>query len=510
MNFIKRSFKSITRKKIKTIILLCVVFLLTLTISVCLIVSNSVNKLNDAINDNLSSSAVLYLDYAKLDESGKITYDDEGYSIYDTITIEDIEKIADSKYVKYYDYNNYLIATSTTLKKVENEDSSDISISSKKIDIDSEGEDFTFTGTNVANLRIIQDNKAKVVDGRTFNDDEIKNNSNSVLIYKEFAELNNLKVGDTINFAQNIYKYSNASTDGMLIGFGNPTVVDAVNVDVKIVGILNYTGKKPNSKDEEANADAWQYYETINTLYAPNGYLEEKNKEQYTKNLEYNPDHTNTSDQITSVVFVLNDSKDLKTFIDEETAKLPYSYYVFSSELSKNESILAPVNSMQNLFNMILIGGTVVSILVLTLLIYLFVRDRQKEMGIYISIGEKRRNVVFQILIETLVVAFIGITLSLPISSIIAGNISTDMLKSDLDKASEDEGYFYNEGDYYLESAGIGSEDITNEYLMDTYNTSLDVKTILLIYVLFTGTVIVSIILPSVYIFRLSPKKIMM
>ncbi|MFV0381559.1 MAG: ABC transporter permease, partial [Breznakia sp.] len=38
---------------------------------------------------------------------------------------------------------------------------------------------------------------------------------------------------------------------------------------------------------------------------------------------------------------------------------------------------------------------------------------RQKEMGIFLALGEKRKNIIIQLLIETLMIAFIGTMLAI-------------------------------------------------------------------------------------------------
>lgn len=54
------------------------------------------------------------------------------------------------------------------------------------------------------------------------------------------------------------------------------------------------------------------------------------------------------------------------------------------------------------------------------------------------------------------------------------------------------------------------SNNITTEDLADSYAVSLGVITILMFYLVGIGTILVSTLIPIVYIVRLNPKKIMM
>ena len=65
---------------------------------------------------------------------------------------------------------------------------------------------------------------------------------------------------------------------------------------------------------------------------------------------------------------------------------------------------------MSKLSKYVLIVAIIATVLITGLVVLLFLRDRKHELGIYLSLGERRGRVVGQILIEVMVVAFIGIT----------------------------------------------------------------------------------------------------
>ncbi|MCL1853376.1 MAG: FtsX-like permease family protein [Peptococcaceae bacterium] len=148
------------------------------------------------------------------------------------------------------------------------------------------------------------------------------------------------------------------------------------------------------------------------------------------------------------------------------------------------------------------------SLIILSLLITLFLRDRKHEIGVYLSLGERKTKVVVQIALEVVVVALIAITLSLFSGNILAGSISEKML---VDQVAAEQGKKSNNGYVYteLEYMGYRTEIDSNE-VARSYAVSLDLITMLLFYAVGIGTVSLSTLMPIAYISRLNPKKILM
>ena len=129
----------------------------------------------------------------------------------------------------------------------------------------------------------------------------------------------------------------------------------------------------------------------------------------------------------------------------------------------------------------------------------LFCKERKKEMGIYLALGEKKKNIAYQLLLETLLVSIVAITISVFTGNIIAKNVSNKMLENQIIEQSTKIENNYNS--YEL----IDSETIT-----DNYTVSLDIKTILMIYIVAIISISLSTILPIYYTLKLNPRKILM
>ena len=138
--------------------------------------------------------------------------------------------------------------------------------------------------------------------------------------------------------------------------------------------------------------------------------------------------------------------------------------------------------------------------LITGLVVLLFLRDRKHELGIYLSLGERRGRVVGQILIEVMVVAFIGITLSLFSGNFLAGKVSDTMMKADDNNSSYEDIMYYGEF----------QTDLTTEDVLDSYEVNLNSNYILGFYGIGLLTILISTVIPLIYIVRLNPKKILM
>src|SRR5690625_1280580 len=98
-----------------------------------------------------------------------------------------------------------------------------------------------------------------------------------------------------------------------------------------------------------------------------------------------------------------------------------------------------------------------------------------------------------------MVIAFIGITLSLFSGNFLAGQISDTMIKAD-DHSNYDQYIYYSE----LQS------DLTTDDVIASYEVDFNSSYILGFYVIGLLTILISTVIPLVYIVRLNPKKIIM
>lgn len=492
MNFVKRGFLGITRKKGKSFILLAVIFILGNLISGAISISQATGNVETSIKERLGAAATIDIDQKKINslsesELMEVEFED--------IDIDLIKEIGELSYVKYYDYNMSTYMGSESIEAYYGEDMGEDS--DENIFIGGPSMDFELKGINYAPVLDFEEQKAKLVDGRVFTEDEIADGTSVAIISKKLAENNNLHVGDTFTLDNAIYDYNDEGEEELLA---------SRDVVLEIIGVFESQSIKEDQDDSSDNGMMdFMDFDYQNTIYVSNEIVSTENKYQMEEYMKMDEEYAammegeeQESFDYYEPMFVLNSPEDSEAF-EEEVAPLLPDLYTVNSATDQYNDIAGPVESMSKLAKYVLIAAVIATVLITGLVVLLFLRDRKHELGIYLSLGERRGRVVGQILIEVMVVAFIGITLSLFSGNLLAGQVSDAMMKADTNESFDDMMYF-NEF----------QTDLTTEDVLDSYEVSLNSTYILVFYGIGLLTILISTIIPLVYIVRLNPKKILM
>ena len=166
--------------------------------------------------------------------------------------------------------------------------------------------------------------------------------------------------------------------------------------------------------------------------------------------------------------------------------------------------VAGPITSLTTVSLIVLIVSIIVSIVILTLVIILFLKDRRHEMGIYISLGERKWKILMQIILEVCLVAMISVSFSLVTGFKLGDTIANQVIASSTEKQEE-----------VLESqlAEIGSvnpENLQLEEITSQMSFTMDISYIVSVYCISFVVVLLSSIIPVMYVLRIEPKKILM
>ena len=492
MNFIKRGLLGITRKKGKSLILLAVIFILGNIMSGAISIQQATGNVEETIKTRLGAAATVEIDYEafeNLGESEQMNFE------FENLGVDLIKQIGETSYVKYYDYNVEGYLESKTVKNYYDwETDEDVLVD------DDYGAHFTLKGINYAPVLDFEEEKGKLTDGRVFTQDEIDNGTPVTIISKKLAEKNNLHVGDTFVLENVIHNYD----------YENDKELDPITRDVvlEVIGLFEQQKVKEDTDEDEQNG-MWTGIDDdyLNTMYVPNELVLAENKfelESYAESdpefaamLEENPEEF----EYYQPMYILNNPEDVEAFEQEITPLLPELYKV-SSATEQYDNIAGPIQSMSKLAKYVLIVAVVATVFITGLVVLLFLRDRKRELGIYLSLGEKRGRVVGQILIEVMVVAFIGISLSLFSGNLLAGQVSDTLMKADDDSSSYQDDFMYYGGGIQI--------DLTEDDVVGAYEVGLTSSYVIVFYGVGLLTILLSTVIPLVYIVRLNPKKILM
>ena len=266
-----------------------------------------------------------------------------------------------------------------------------------------------------------------------------ENDKNKIMIHEKFAELNNVNLGDKIKLAQ----------EGKVL-------------ELEVVGI--YSGEKTNT----FNGLSSDFIE--NTVYT------DYKASQELSNLIAN-------NKVTSVEYGVEDPTKLDDVI-KTVENLGINNLMVSKSNKNYELVTSSVESIAKITNMIRIGSVVVGVVILSLILMFLVRERTYEIGILLSLGTSKVNLVLQFIVEVILVTIFGLMIALGIEIVtikyLASNVGS-IFSEELPKSIADE----------LMKISVNGIDIVN------------------LVIVMIAIVIISVVVALLPILKMKPKKIL-
>ena len=202
---------------------------------------------------------------------------------------------------------------------------------------------------------------------------------NAALIHKTFAEKNSIKPGDKLDITK-----------------------DGRRVTVTVAGIFSGKGEKPAVLQSDMAEN-----HVITDLAAV---------QQLTG-----------SQQLTRATYFAENPHQLKLLTDRAKSLLGVDWQTFS--LTDNGAVFAGVlqniAGIQNILTIATIGAAAAGLAVLSLVLVFWVRGRLHEIGILLSIGTSKRQIIGQFLAELAIIAAVSSVFALAIGSVASSQIST-------------------------------------------------------------------------------------
>ena len=266
-----------------------------------------------------------------------------------------------------------------------------------------------------------------------------ENDKNKIMIHEKFAQLNNVNLGDKIKLSQ----------EGKIL-------------ELEIVGI--YSGEKTNT----FNGLSSDFIE--NTVY-----IDYKSSQELSNLIANN--------KVTSVEYGVDDPTKLDDVI-KAVENLGINNLMVSKSNKNYELVTSSVESITKITNMIRIGSVVVGVVILSLILMFWVRERTYEIGILLSLGTSKVNLVLQFIVEVLLVTIFGLMIALGIEiatiKYLASNVGS-IFSEKLPKSIADE----------LMKMSVNGIDIVN------------------LVIVMIAIVIISVVVALLPILKMKPKKIL-
>lgn len=454
MNFLKRSWLYITRKKLKSLIILTILFILSLTLLSSLVIKKS----TDLEAKNISKALRLGFTLGNNQRTNPGT--DRGSG---TVSSSMIDQIVESKDISDYvkRMNSTVDFINTKLVPLPNGKSGYDKEKDKEF-----GNATTILGVNKSELENkFRSNAIKLTAGRHINEKD----QNKILVHEDFAKKNNLKLRSKIKLKANPYDSDNRykSTE---------------EAELEIVGLFN--GKNPKTA-------SYQMELFENLFFADLTSVRKLNKT--TKANEIYQDATFFTD------------KDIDKTI-ESIKKLPLDWKKY--ELTKNSqnltNVTATVKNIYSLIDGMLLTSFFFGITIIALILSLWINERKHETGILLSIGKTKKDILLQHIFEIIILASIGIMCSYfmvkPIAQSVGNNIVQNAAKSTEKSASASlKGL----------SLGADADSVTSSKNLDKINISLEPTDILGVIGLEIIIILIATTISSKKIIDKSPKELL-
>ena len=420
---IKNAIAYITRKRNRTLIIFIILTIVLSCLYSCLTIMKSSNEIEKTLYESSNSSI-------------SITKKDGKY--FNVNQFKDIEKIKEvEKIIIQYDG----LAKLKDAKVVSGE---------QRINREDLSDEFK----NVVSLEATNNTKRNILfrsgvftikEGKNIGE----NDKNSIIVHEEFAKQNNLKLGDEVDL-----ELLDIEKSGKIKSH-----------KFKIIGIFSgkkqetYTGLSSDFSENMVFVDYSTSQEILN---------KSENNKIANKILMY-------SSSAESTDLALNKLKELK--IDE-------SKYFVQKDSNAFEESLESVSGIKHMIKImtysIMLGG----IIVLSLILILWLRERIYEIGIFLSIGTSKIQIIMQFIFELLFISIPSI-----ISSLFLGNVLIKVIAGGL----------------------INSENsmISGGNLINDSSFMLNITTLGQSYLILISIIVLSVVFASSLILIKKPKEIL-
>lgn len=445
MYILKNAITSITRNKGRNILIGIIIMIISASVAVTLAINNTASSLIKSYKEKYQVEATISInrenmmkDFNPEDKESSKSNMKEMFSLANNISVSDIEKYADSKYVKSY-YYTQTVGVNANIEKAEMTSNNDM-LDKRKDDNDDNKEGETTTDFNLkgyssyyAMSEFVSGNY-KVTDGEVFEDFD----SNNCLINSELATLNNLKVGDTITVtdtASNIY-------------------------DLVISGIYE--------EKEDTDSGMKMFANSANTIITSSNFI--------SKMSETNQDLAVT----TSPTFILTSSAVVDKFSSELTSKGLNENLTVQTNLDQVENATSTISNVKTFAVTFLIITLIIGAVVLLIINMINIRERKYEIGVLRTIGMKKSKVCLQFVLELLIVAFASLLLGAFTGAMVSVPVSNSLLKNEITASQESsnniQGNFGHGGNKQNDRKFNG---VANVEAFDSIDATVDMKVLL-------------------------------
>src|SRR5699024_4642454 len=294
-----------------------------------------------------------------------------------------------------------------------------------------------------------------------------------VLVHKEFAQLNGLKMNDKIYVKQS--ELASISPE-------NGSVKEEIGLE--IVGL--FTGSNMSQATMESELTENLLITDLDTIQKLRGYNLDNSLYMEGK-------------------FYVSDPKELANIVKDVKA-LPIDWVNYEVQESTNDypALTGSLDNMDGLINKMLIGIIIISAIILSLVLAFWINGRVHETGVLLSLGISKLNIVVQYIMELFIIAIVAFGLSYFTGQIVAQHIGDGMVQQAREKSDTE----LREGLGGMQ-LGADPETSTVSQTLDKIDVSITLAEIGYVWLIGSLIILLSVSISSIFIIRLKPREIL-
>lgn len=518
MNAFQRAWRYITRKPTKSLLLIITFFLIGNLVILGLGISQAAENAKVLTRKQMRAAVSYEVDYDAYYEYINSLEDDmaieNAYSSYPTVKEDIANEIAKDERVKAF---NYMYTTTAYTHGFDHVPLGNEEERGQSSYIDENGNEVVWREPNLmlfanANPNMIEfaEGTFTVTSGRMFDENDLDQQRNVVLVSEELAEQNSFRVGDVLRLStmdtpnyQDYPKYNIS--------------IDDIYLELEIIGIYHTI----NEVDPNSENFRWMsaYESPKNILVLPLTSFREYALAMNRKNLEYqkaaNPGFDFDIDESlvnsfepNRVVYLLNDPLEVDEFVLDHQKDIG-EYMKLNANNETFKRLARPLDTMSFFASIVVWIVVINAIVIISLVTALTLKTREYEIGVLLSMGVSKVKVIVQLFVELFLIALLGFTLAVGSGSLMAGSVGKAVLDYQTASDAQYETQDGMGGYYWFDNTNYFTE-VSQEEMLSQYEVRVSPLLILEIYVLGTAVVLIAIMIPSFMIMRLNPKQILL
>ena len=248
---------------------------------------------------------------------------------------------------------------------------------------------YVFGSMNTEYNDLFVSGRFELVEGSHITDDM----PNGIILNKERAELNGVKIGDKVS--------------GIIDSYS-----DDPEIEMEVVGLFDIVVDKDDEATMYDDSTMWDYTDyafcSIDAMKAMAVNYEDGNK-------------TREAD------FYVSDAAELNSIIEEvkNISSINWNNFIVTANDEVYQNISSSLSDTTTLVTTLIVVITVVSMVQIILILSMSIRSRKRETGILLAVGIAKPAVILQYVLETLLIAVVAFPLAYLSSKQVAGALGT-------------------------------------------------------------------------------------